>query len=388
MASPSSPAKPGQSPRLSTVPGAGGTLAAKTAINTAPNATGAFTSEQLSPDANSFPVIYEAAILYSADYYDAARETLKEHMKTEEGKSSIRTWLMLFDLYQLTHHRTEFESLSMLFTVKFERSPPVWKSDGGSNDPRRKEKREQKDLFVMTPDLDGALLAEIDRFEDFARDIGTCRIEFSKVKSILAEEAELFSIVFQRLRRAKIHLWANGPEDFSAILKASINEASGAPPSSTRGWWSLLFELTILDGRMDDYEELGLEYAVAFEMSPPPWEDIVRPAGAADSALDLDKDAESSTHGGFMLNGVVGASSKEMLQQLAIFASAKQEVLIDTSGLLRIDFAVAGQFFEAIRAIQLSQKRVILSNLNELVAALLEVFGMSKHAILMRKKSV
>ncbi len=388
MASSSSPSKPGQSSRLSTVPGAGGTLAAKTTINTAANATGAFTSEQLSPDANSFPVIYEAAILYSADYYDAARETLKEHMKTAEGKSSIRTWLMLFDLYQLTHHRTEFESLSMLFTGTFERSPPVWKSDGGSNDPRRKEKREQKDLFVMTPDLDGALLAEIDRFEDFARDIGTCRIEFSKVKSILAEEAELFSIVFQRLRRAKIHLWANGPEDFSAILKASINEASGAPPSSTRGWWSLLFELTILDGRVDDYEELGLEYAVAFEMSPPPWEDIVRPAGIADGALDLDKDAEISAHGGFMLNGVVGQNSKEMLQQLAIYAGSKQEVLIDMSGLLRIDFAVAGQFFEAIRAIQLSQKRVILSNLNELVAALLEVFGMSKHAILMRKKSV
>ena len=58
------------------------------------------------------------------------------------------------------------------------------------------------------------------------------------------------------------------------------------------------------------------------------------------------------------------------------------------SGLLRIDFAVAGQFFESIRSIQLSQKRVILSNLNELVAALLEVFGMSKHAILMRKKFV
>ena len=59
---------------------------------------------------------------------------------------------------------------------------------------------------------------------------------------------------------------------------------------------------------------------------------------------------------------------------------------IDTSNLLRIDFAFSGQFFEAIRTIHLSGKRVILSNLNELVAALLEVFGMNKHAILMRRK--
>ncbi len=355
------------------------------------NASGVFSSEQLSPDANSFPVIYEAAILYAADYYDAARETLKEHMKTDEGKSSIRTWLMLFDLLQLTHNRREFEALSMMFTVQFERSPPAWTAESGDTDPRRKEKRERKDLFLMAPDANGALLSEIDRLEAFAKEIGTCRVELNKVKSILAEEAELFSIVFQRLRRAKILLWFNGLDDFSAVLKASINEAGGTI-SASQGWWSLLFELTILDGRVDEYEELGLEYAVAFEISPPPWEVVVRPTGIAESAPGADRNSPAAAalaaQVGFPLNGVVGQNSKEMLQQLSIFAAAKQEVLVDMSGLLRIDFAVAGQFFEAVRAIQLSQKRVILSNLNELVAALLEVFGMSKHAILMRKKFV
>ena len=353
--------------------------------------SGVFTSEQLSPDASSFPVIYEAAILYAADHYDAARETLKEHMRTEEGKSSIRTWLMLFDLFQLTHNRREFDALSMMFTVQFERSPPAWTAEAGNNDPRRKEKRDRKDLFLMAPDANGALLTEIDRLEIFAKELGTCRVEFNKVKSILAEEAELFSIVFQRLRRAKILVWFNGLDDFIALLKASINEVGGATITASQGWWSLLFELTILDGRADEYEELGLEYAVAFEVSPPPWELVVRPTGVAESvpiARETPASMAAVAQVGFPLNGVVGQNSKEMLQQLSIFAASKPEVLIDMSGLLRIDFAVAGQFFEAIRAIQLSQKRVILSNLNELVAALLEVFGMSKHAILMRKKFV
>ena len=350
------------------------------------HASNVFSSEQLSPDTTSYPVIYEAAILYAADYPDAARETLKEHMKTDEGKASIRTWLMLFDLYQLTHNRNEFDTLSMLFTVKFERSPPAWAAETGSADPRRKEKREQKDLFVMTPDADDVLVSEIDRFEAFAKDVGSCRIEFSKVKTILAEEAELFSIVLQRLRRAKIVLWFNGLDAFAAALRASINEAGGADISSTQGWWSLLFELTILDGRMSAYEELGLEYAIAFEISPPPWEVVLRVNSADESTPTLNKDADTTSSVGFPLNGVVGQNSKEMLQQLSLFAASHQEVLIDTSGLLRIDFAVAGQFFESIRAIQLAQKRVILSNLNELVAALLEVFGMSKYAILMRRK--
>ena len=182
MATYSAPAKPGHATRASA---ASGSLATKALLG----ASGV-TSEQLSPDATSFPVIYEAAILYAADCCDAARETLIGHMKTDEGKSSIRTWLMLFDLYQLTNNREEFDNLSMLFTVKFERSPPAWTAVTGSADPRRKEKREHKDLFLMSPDTDGALLAEIDRFEAFARDLGTCRIEFHKVKDILAEEAE------------------------------------------------------------------------------------------------------------------------------------------------------------------------------------------------------
>ena len=386
MATPTVPTtKPGQTPRPTS---ATGTFSAKAMMS----ASGVFSSEQLSPDATSFPVIYEAAILYAADYYDAAREMLKEHMKTEEGKSSIRTWLMLFDLLQLTNNRREFDALSMMFTVQFERSPPAWIAETGNTDPRRKEKRDRKDLFLLAPDANGAMLSEIDRLEAFAKELGTCRVEFNKVKAILAEEAELFSIVFQRLRRAKILVWFNGLNDFIAVLKASINEAGVASLAATQGWWSLLFELTILDGRVDEYEEFGLEYAVAFEISPPPWAVVARPTGIAESlpSAELRPPVGGATSAqlGFPLNGVVGQNSKEMLQQLSIFAASKQEVLVDMSGLLRIDFAVAGQFFESIRAIQLSQKRVILSNLNELVAALLEVFGMSKHAILMRKKFV
>src|SRR5258706_4197055 len=97
-----------------------------------PASAAAFSADQISPDSNNFPPIYEAAILYAADCYEAAQETLKDYMKTADGKNGIRTWLMLFDFYQLTHDRKEVDALSMLFTVKFERSPPLW-IEGGDN---------------------------------------------------------------------------------------------------------------------------------------------------------------------------------------------------------------------------------------------------------------
>ena len=40
-----------------------------------------------------------------------------------------------------------------------------------------------------------------------------------------------------------------------------------------------------------------------------------------------------------------------------------------------------------VKAIQLAGKRVILANLNELNAALLEAFGFNRYAILVRRKS-
>lgn len=348
--------------------------------------TGNFSASELAGhDTTGFPPLYEAAVLYSGNFHDAAAEVLREYLREPAGKSNLRAWLMLFDFYQLTHNRKEFDALSMLFTVKFERSPPVWAEFDESGDPQRKEKRELKDFFQMKPGADGALLSEIDRFEAFAKQMGSARIDFSKVKSILAEEAELFAIVLQRIRKAKIPLWFNSLSEFAPLLKKSINEVG---VGTSQGYWNLMFEVYILDGKLAEYEELGLEYAVAFEMSPPVWETVTRPTTAADGARQAGA-AEDQEPGAssFQMKGVLSHNSTEMLSQLAVYAASRQEVVIDMGRLLRIDFTAVGLFFEAIRAIHLAQKRVILSNLNELVAALLEVFAVNKHAILMRKKA-
>ncbi len=374
MATPIS-GKPGSPQRPTAVPTAKAAPAAQTP-----------STEQILPDSTNFPPLYEAAILYAAGHSDAAQETLKDYMKTTDGKNSIRTWLMLFDFYHLTANRREFDALSMLYTVKFERSPPVWTDTLDTADPRRKEKRERKDFYVMAPDSDGALLGEIDKFESFAKEMGSCRVDFAKVKSILPEEAELFAIVFQRLRRAKIPVWFNAFDAFTTTLRASINETTGLPLNASQGFWSLLFELYIFEGKTNEYEELGLEYAVAFEMSPPAWQAVNRPLSDDDPATSANPSADKATMG-FPIKGVVSAASKDVFQQLSLYAASKQEVVIDTSDLMRIDFTAVTMFFEAIRGIHSGQKRVILSNLNELVAALLEVFGITKHAILMRKKA-
>ena len=73
-------------------------------------------------------------------------------------------------------------------------------------------------------------------------------------------------------------MWFNHVESLEKVLRSAFNEQA---TESQRPYWLLLFELYILEGKMAEFEDLGLEYAVAFEMSPPSWEMYVNTVAAA-----------------------------------------------------------------------------------------------------------
>ena len=90
---------------------------------------------------------------------------------------------------------------------------------------------------------------------------------------------------------------------------------------------------------------------------------------------------------GFELKGVISAASANQFAELNAYAATRAEVAVDMSKVLRIEFSYASAFFDVVKAIQLAGKRVILANLSELSAALLEAMGVNRYAILVRRKS-
>src|SRR6185436_14015583 len=107
------------------------------------------------------PTAQEAAVLYSANHASAATALLRAEIKDAMGRNNKQAWLMLFDLYQIADNRTEFDALALLFTVKFEHSPPAWieRSADEQGDPRRTQSRERKDFYAFKPGSDGELAA-------------------------------------------------------------------------------------------------------------------------------------------------------------------------------------------------------------------------------------
>ena len=73
-------------------------------------------------------------------------------------------------------------------------------------------------------------------------------------------------------------MWFNNLESLETILRAAFNERA---TEDQRPFWLLLFEIYVLQGKDTEFEELGMEYAVAFEISPPSWEVYVNTVSAA-----------------------------------------------------------------------------------------------------------
>ncbi len=345
-----------------------------------------------SEDFHSAPLAatQEAAVLYSANRPEAATSLLRAEIRDPVGRNNKQPWLMLFDLYHVAQNRTEFDSLSMLFSVKFEQSPPAWADSAESaSDPRRSaQSRERKDFFALKPNAHGELAPEIDKLVSFAESQGTMRLDVAKVSSIAAEEATLLATALAKLRKQQFPMWFNHLDALEKVLRAAFNERS---TDEQKPYWSLLFELLILQGRGQEFEDLGLEYAVAFEMSPPNWETYVNPVAAAAKSSAPEKaaaePAAAQGEEGFPLKGVLSAASSNQIAELNAFAASRTEVPIDMSKVLRVDFGYTSAFFDTVKAIQLAGKRVILAGLNELNAALLEALGVNRYAILVRRKS-
>jgi anti-anti-sigma regulatory factor len=275
--------------------------------------------------------------------------------------------------------------------VKFEQSPPAWADSAeNGNDPRRVQSRERKDYFALKPSPLGDLAGEIEKFVTFAEGQGTVRLDVAKVTGLTAEEATLFIAALRKMRKKKMPMWFNHLDGLEAVLRAAYNEKS---TEEQKPYWELLFELYILEGKMNEFEELGLEYAVAFEMSPPIWETYVNTVSEAAAKSGAPKAATPSPaaapapEAGHEMKGVISAASSNQIAELNNYASPLTEVVVDMGKVLRVEFAFTSAFFEVIKAIQLAGKRVILTNLNELNAALLEALGVNRYAILVRRKS-
>ena len=338
--------------------------------------------ESISSEACS--VVEEAAVYYANNLAAQAMSALSQYILDHPEKKEMQPWLMLFDLYQLQNNKQAFDELSMQFVVKFELSAPAWKMPAAPA-PAKKATPVQKDSISLGLKLEAG--PQLEKICQLAQGAGNARVDVGDIAAVELGGCKLMQEGLQSCRKKGLVVQLDGVERLAAVLKKQI--AATAQGEDDRLVWLLLFEVYQWMGKEAEYEDLALEYAVTFEISPPAWE-VVKPALAAAQAKPKTPPLGTNEPIGddaFFLEGVISESSQDQLQKLVNYAADKQEVRINMARVPRVDFVAVGNFMGTLINLTQAGKKVMLLEANELIQALFNVMGVPEFATLMRKKT-
>ncbi|MHB1187139.1 STAS domain-containing protein [Thiobacillus sp.] len=304
----------------------------------------------------------EAAILYSSGQSETAERMLQGMLETGDR----RAWHMLLDLYCIQNREKEFEQLALDYAMRFESSPPVWQKMAGNG--AAKPQQAQAASLELPGLLDKTAAAALREGIGATAKNAAVRIDFSRIAMIDETGADECAKILAAARKAKRKLQVSGVDTLIALLQ-DLNRAT----HSRAVHWLLLLELYQTLGLQENFEDLAVDYAVRFEVSPPSWSDVqaavvveAAPAEPRDDALRL--------------SGEITPANDSALQQFGSYAATHNDVLVDLSQVTRVDYGSVSQFIGVLMQCLGSGKTITLRGHNALIHELFRVMGIDQLA--------
>lgn len=311
----------------------------------------------------------QAAVLYANGQDEAARAMLENAVQAHHFGPGERLWLMLFDFYRLRGEKTAFEALEIDYARSFEKSPPAWR-DASHAPVAGKSPQKPGNSLPFKGELTGDNDADFAALTQAVDKSTKLQLDLSKIKRLDSAGCERLLKQLQRARRNKCEIELVGRSLLGAQLEARI--ASGRAEDA--GCWLLLLDIYQLQGRQDTFEDVAIDYAITFEMSPPSWEAgrvaAVEPQPEATLPVADDPSVNANA---YMLRGNVKSSR---FGDLPAFAEVHDPVLIDCSDLDRMDFISAGALLNVLTTIKRSGRHIVFHHPNYLIAELFGVVGL------------
>lgn len=156
-------------------------------------------------------------------------------------------------------------------------------------------------------------------------------------------------------------LFANGQvNEATVMLRTAIHEEQLG--EHTRLAWKMLLELYQASGLRAEFENLAVEYASSFELSPPAWADELVPAVASDSPAAL-----SST---VLFPPVLDAQIVKQTEQMNRAISRKRNVRVDFSRVTSVDMIGADLLLRIFRDFRKARHELTVCGVEALEKAL------------------
>ncbi|WP_424194020.1 hypothetical protein ACMYR3_01995 [Ampullimonas aquatilis] len=317
------------------------------------------------------PVIEEAAILFANGQIKAASMSLEDAIKQNTlGEGEQHGWQMLFELYQILGKQEAFESLSLDYVDRFEKSAPSWDNDFGKEKPSRDLNKEGYVAFPFK--MDAGIAKQIDQIRKLAGASNSLRLDFSRPKSIDTHGATLLLMILQDLRKSKHQITLSGQDKFVELLNTQIAVERRDESDMI---WRLLLEFYQLLDKEYEFEELAVNYSITYEVSPPSWESALGLVHTNILSPDEEFANTAMRHDAYEFRGEIKGKAEEELNALNQYAEQQTHLIIECKNLKRIEFSAAGLILNWLFNMRIMGKTVEMLDVSPLIVALFKVIG-------------
>lgn len=305
-------------------------------------------------------LVDEAAIFYASGQSELAERSLIAILTTNDR----RAWHMLFDLYGIQNREKDFEQLALDYAIRFETSPPVWKAV--EENPASTPQQDLAGSVELPGLLDKTAAAALREGIGATAKNAVTRIDFSRIAMVDEAGAQECAQILAVARKVRRKLQVSGVDRLIALLQ-DLNRAT----HSRAVHWLLLLELYQTLGQETDFEDLAVDYAVRFEVSPPSWSQVQAAEVVQAKIIEPLDDA-------LRLSGEITPANDSALQQLGSYASTHNDVVVDLTQVTRVDYGSVSQFISVLMQCLGSGKTITLRGHNALIHELFRVMGIDQ----------
>jgi len=318
-------------------------------------------------------VLENAALRFANGQTADARRQLEEGIENDnDTRLSVLAWLALFDLLQRQRDRAAFDQLALQYVMQFERSAPAWEE----GDAPKASPRVVGGSIAVTGKVTAASATQIEGLRRaVSRQMHGARLDLMSVLDFDDTGARLLANALAEARRAGLGLQLLRSSKLDNVMSAALSRGRAAG----EGAWLLALEFLQWANDRSAFEDRAIEFAMAFELSPPSWEPPVAPPAAKPAAPAPD-DLEPASAEGLeqemqKWSGVMTGSLAPGLGKLADSMHSHSVVAVDMSDVERIDFVCAGALLNVINRIESQHKSVQIVGASPIIRALLLLIG-------------
>ncbi len=346
----------------------------------------AFTSDSLAlpvtfPVLKLEPVVEQVARAYAVGRTAEALNTLEKQLAHDTAPE--RLWWMAFDLYRATGAQESFDRRALEYAEKFEKSPPAWNELSAKSNLQSTESSATagaRASVTINGNLSARSAAQLEKLREVARTRSSLRIDVAKIKNVDQGGCQLLLDLVRSLKNSTCELDLSGAEDLASLIQNKLVVGQRADEAM----WLLLLELYQGLGLLDSFEETAVNYAVTFEVSPPSWVVPKRKGTSALSGQMLLVEAKRGTEAeaalslsGELLGADSGSDDLSAISNRLVQAHPDEPLIIDLMRLRRIDEKSVMALRQTLSGID-DPRRVHLVNCSHLIAAMLEMAGITK----------